>query len=57
MSEPTNPTGAYPAVVAQPRYPEIEERINARWVDEQTFVQSVLQREEPEPAPTSSCFL
>ncbi|MFV0306276.1 MAG: isoleucine--tRNA ligase, partial [Desertimonas sp.] len=46
MTEPTSPAGAYPTVVAQPRYPEIEERIGRRWGDEHTFEQSVLQREE-----------
>ena len=48
MSDPAaRPTGAaYPRVIAQPRFPEIEERIAARWESDQTFLQSILQREE-----------
>ncbi len=37
---------AYPAVVSQPKFPEIEERVGERWKAEHTFLESILQREE-----------
>jgi isoleucyl-tRNA synthetase len=39
-------TPAYPPVVAQPRFPDIETRIGERWDAESTFFESIARRED-----------